>query len=118
MEITKHIQNYAVALQRDSLGDGDEQLGKKLIKSFLDKLTDNSSLPKTIVFLNSGIFLALKDSPALESLKVFEEMGVEMLSCITCLEYYKKSDELAVGKISNMVDIIDRLTSAEKVLYP
>jgi selenium metabolism protein YedF len=113
-----NIQNFAIAIQRDYLGDGDQVLGKMLIKSFLDKLTDNASLPKTIVFLNSGIFLALKDSPVLDSLKVFEEVGVELLCCGTCIDFFKKREDVSVGKISNMVEIVDRLTSSEKVLYP
>jgi selenium metabolism protein YedF len=112
------ITNYVVAIQRNRLGDGAEELGTILIKGFVNTLPEVSQKPKTIVFLNSGIFLALKDSPVIESLKKLENMGVEILVCGTCLDYYKKKEELGVGKISNMYDILERLSGAGKVIYP
>jgi selenium metabolism protein YedF len=110
--------NYVVAIQRNRLGDGAEELGTILIKGFINTLPEVTTKPKTIVFLNSGIFLALKDSPVLESLKKLEQLGVEILACGTCLDYYKKKEELGVGKISNMYDILERLIQAGNVIYP
>ncbi len=110
--------NYVVSIQRNRLGDGDEELGKILIKAFVNTLPENSILPKTIIFLNSGIFLALNDSPVIDSLKKLEQSGVEILSCGTCLDFYKKKDELGVGRVSNMYDILERLSAAGNVLYP
>jgi selenium metabolism protein YedF len=112
------LANYVVAIQRNRLGDGAEELGKILIKGFVNSLPEITLKPKAIVFLNSGIFLALNDSPVLESLKNLENMGVEILACGTCLDYYKKKEELGVGKISNMYDILERLSNAGNVIYP
>jgi len=112
------ITNYVVAIQRNRLGDGAEELGTILIKGFINTLPEVSLKPKTIVFLNSGIFLALKDSPVLESLKKLEQMGVEILACGTCLDFYKKKEELGVGNISNMYDILEKLSKAGNVIYP
>jgi selenium metabolism protein YedF len=107
-----------VAIQRNRLGDGAEELGTILIKGFVNTLPETTLKPKTIVFLNSGIFLALKDSPVLESLKKLENMGIEILVCGTCLDYYKMKEELGVGKISNMYEILERLSHAGNVIYP
>jgi selenium metabolism protein YedF len=115
---TPKKSNFVVALQRDHLGDGDNELGKILIKALINTLPDNNTLPKTVVFLNSGIFLALKDSPVLDALKVLEEVGVELLICGTCLDFYKKNEDLALGKVSNMYEILERLSTAGNVLYP
>jgi len=112
------IGKYIIAIQRDRLGDGDEELGKILIRAFVNTLPENTLRPATIIFLNSGIFLALNDSPVLESLKKLEQSGVEILACGTCLDFYHKKEELAVGKISNMYEILEKLSIADKVLYP
>lgn len=112
------ITNYVVAIQRNRLGDGAEELGTILIKAFINTLPETTATPKTIIFLNSGIFLALKDSPVLDSLIKLEQSGVEILTCGTCLDYYKKKEELGVGNISNMYDILERLSQAGNVIYP
>jgi selenium metabolism protein YedF len=93
-------------------------LGTILIKAFINTLPETTATPKTIIFLNSGIFLALKDSPVLDSLIKLEQSGVEILTCGTCLDYYKKKEELGVGNISNMYDILERLSQAGNVIYP
>ncbi len=110
--------NVVIAIQRNRLGDGAEDLGALLIKAFINTLPEVSVKPKTIVFLNSGIFLAVSDSALLDALKQMEGIGTEILVCGTCLDYYQKKAELAVGKVSNMYDILERLTQASHVIYP
>jgi len=112
------VANYVVAIQRNRLGDGAEELGTILIKAFVNTLPEIDQKPKTIIFLNSGIFLALKDSPVLDSLKKLEVKGIKILVCGTCLDYYKKKEELGVGIISNMYEILERLSNADNVIYP
>lgn len=110
--------NLVIAIQRNKLGDGAEELGTLLIKAFINTLPEVTVKPKTLVFLNSGIFLAISDSPVLDSLRKLENTGTEILVCGTCLDYYQKKAELAVGTISNMYDILERLSQASHVIYP
>jgi len=110
--------NVVIAIQRNRLGDGAEELGTLLIKAFINTLPEVTVKPKTLVFLNSGIFLAVSDSPVLDSLRTLENNGTEILVCGTCLDYYQKKAELAVGRISNMYDILERLSQASHVIYP
>lgn len=110
--------NVVVAIQRNRLGDGAEELGNILIKAFVNTLPEVSTKPKTIVFLNSGIYLALKDSVVIDSLKKLEADEVEIMVCGTCLDYYQQKQNLGVGKVSNMYDILERLTNASHVIYP
>ncbi|HDQ16359.1 MAG TPA: hypothetical protein ENN45_04805 [Bacteroidetes bacterium] len=70
-----------------------------------------------MIFFNSGIELTLKNSPVIESLQKIENMGIEILVCGTCLDYFQKKFELAVGRISNMYDILDTMTKAGKVVF-
>ncbi|MBE0637269.1 MAG: sulfurtransferase-like selenium metabolism protein YedF [Bacteroidales bacterium] len=110
--------NLVIGIQRNRLGDGAEELGTLLIKAFINTLPETTVKPKTLVFLNSGIFLAISDSPVLDSLRKLENTGTEILVCGTCLDYYQKKAELSVGKISNMYDILERLGQASHVIYP
>jgi selenium metabolism protein YedF len=110
--------NLVIAFQRNRLGDGAEELGTILIKAFINTLPEVTVKPKTLVFLNSGIFLAISDSPVLDSLKKLENNGTEILVCGTCLDYYQKKAELSVGRVSNMYDILERLSQASHVIYP
>lgn len=109
---------YTIAFQKDMLGQGPEELGKLLIKGFINTLPELDQKPDSIIFMNSGIFLALKGSPVNESLKKLENAGVHILVCGTCLDYFDKKQEIGAGIISNMYDILDKLSQTSKVLYP
>ncbi len=100
------------------MGDGAEELGTILIKAFINTLPEMDLKPKKLIFLNSGIYLAVKDSPVLDTLKKLEQSGIEIISCGTCLDYYKKKEELGVGSVSNMYVILESLSKASKVIYP
>lgn len=93
----------------DSLGRGREELGKILMSNFIVTIKESPVLPEKIIFLNSGVFLAIKGSPVLEELEQLESLGVGILSCGTCLDYYQIKDNLAVGTITNMYDTVESL---------
>lgn len=57
-------------------------------------------------------------SAALEDLKGMEAQGVEILTCGTCLNYYGLTDKLAVGAVTNMYDIVEKLDSAAHIIKP
>jgi selenium metabolism protein YedF len=116
IEVPKN-QNYVIAFQKNQLGEGSEELGEILIKGFINTVPEIENKPNTLIFLNSGIFLALKDSPVIESLKKLENLGIDIHVCGTCLDYFKKKNEIVVGKVSNMYDILDSLSKASKVIY-
>lgn len=110
--------NYVVAFQRDKLGDGADELGKILIKAFINTLPEVTNQPKSLVFLNAGIFLALKNSPVIESLVKLEKSGVKIFVCGTCLDYYGEKANIGVGIVSNMYDILEQLSNTGTVIYP
>ena len=109
-------QGFVVVFSKNYLGEGSEELGKILINGYLETLIADEKYPRKMMFLNSGALMTIKDSPQEEVLKEFEEAGVEILVCGTCLDFYKKTDELAVGKISNMLEIQDAMIEATKIL--
>ncbi|OAG27508.1 sulfurtransferase-like selenium metabolism protein YedF [Thermodesulfatator autotrophicus] len=110
-------ENICVVLASKTMGQGDETLGKILLRSFVKTLKEVNPKPNTIVFYNEGVFLTLEDSELLTDLKELEKSDIEILVCGTCLDYYQVKDKLAVGKISNMFDILQKLVSS-KVIKP
>ena len=88
------------------------------MKGFIFSLTQLESLPGRIIFYNSGAKLCLKDSPVLDDLKMLEQMSVEITACGTCLDYFNATEQLAVGKITNIYDVTRAMQSAAAVLRP
>ncbi len=109
-------ENVVVVIDSDEMGKGDKELGEVLIKGFVYSLTEMEVLPKTIILYNKGVFLATKNENTIEDLKKLEEMGVEIISCGTCVNYYGLQESLKVGTLTNMYTILDRQMKATKVV--
>ena len=107
-----------VAVTASVMGTGNDELGAVLIKGFLYALTQMDELPSSILFYNGGAALTCEGSASIEDLKSLEAQGVEILTCGTCLNYYKLSEKLAVGGVTNMYEITERLTQADLVVRP
>ncbi len=101
-----------VLIGKDCMGAGDKELGQVLIKGFIKTLLEVYPFPETMIFLNSGVNLTVEGSEVINSLKELEKMGVEILSCGTCLNYFNLEEKLAVGQISNMYTIAEKLFNA------
>lgn len=108
--------DYVFVFAKDRIGEGDDVLGKKLAGAFIETLWEMDERPSTLIFLNSGIFLCLKDSPYLEALKSLEELGIKILLCGTCIEFFNKTDEIGIGEVSNAYNILSSITKAGKVI--
>ena len=44
--------------------------------------------------------------------------GVEILTCGTCLNFYGITEKLQIGSVTNMYDIVERMSSADRVIKP
>lgn len=111
-------KGMVVALASDQMGQGDEVLGKLLMKGFVYALTQQDQLPETVLLFNGGARLSCKDSDSLNDLKELEAQGTEILTCGTCLNHYGLSEQLAVGSVTNMYEIVERMTQARKLVRP
>jgi len=110
--------NYVVAVDGGEMGRGDAVLGKTLIKGFIFAVSQLPKLPATMLFYNGGASLTCEGSDSLEDLKNMEAQGVEILTCGTCLDFYGLKDKLAVGGVTNMYTIVEKLSEASKVIKP
>jgi selenium metabolism protein YedF len=107
-----------VVISSDRMGRGDDELGYVLIRSFIHTLLTLNPLPDTIIFYNTGVKLAVRDSEVLDDLKQLEEAGTSILVCGTCTNYFGISDTLDVGCISNMYDITSIMAGAGRLITP
>ncbi len=114
--INKTAENPVLLLTTDAIGTGSSELGSMLMRNFIYTLTQRTELPKALIFMNSGVKLCIKGSPALEELQLLENKETIMLVCGTCLDYYQLKEAHAVGEVSNMYDIADLLMDAERVI--
>jgi selenium metabolism protein YedF len=104
-----------VLITADGIGQGDPGLAKLLMRGFLYTLTEAERLPQRIIFMNSGVKLAVAGSDSLANLNKLGERGVEVLACGTCLEFYGLTATLAVGGITNMYEIAGHLLDGTTV---
>lgn len=105
-----------LAVSGEKMGRGDPELGKILIRSFFHTLTEVQPRPDRILLFNTGVKLACQESPVLDDLRSLEALGVEILSCGTCLGHFELKEKLAVGRISNMYEIAEAMLSAGKIV--
>lgn len=112
----ENSSDTVIAISKNFMGNGSEELGKLLIKGFVYTSSEYEKLLKTLVFFNSGVELTCEGSPCIDDLKKLQEKGVEIISCGTCLDYFKLKEKLLVGEISNMYSIYETLFNAGKVI--
>jgi selenium metabolism protein YedF len=105
-------------LNSDKMGEGDPVLGKKLMKIFLSELDKAGITIDVIGCVNSGINLTTKGSEVIEILKRFEEKGARIATCVTCLEYHNRKEELLIGEIGTMDKSVQIMAQADKVIKP
>ena len=110
--------NEVVVISSDCMGEGDEDLGRTLLKGFIYALASQDSLPKTMLFYNRGAFVTTEGSASLGDLKNLEDAGVTILTCGTCLQHYGLSEKLSVGTVTNMYTITETMSKASLIIKP
>lgn len=107
-------EDLAILITSRYFGQGNEELGKILMRSFLYTLSELNGRVKNIIFMNSGVFLTTEGSEVLEILQGLSQEGVEILSCGTCLDFYGLKEKLAVGEVTNMYTATEILSRANR----
>lgn len=111
--MTDAPKRHTLLLGSEGMGRGDDPLGSTILRSFLQTLVANPLRPETIICWNAGVKLLTASSPVLEVLQQLEGVGVEILACKTCVEYFALSEKLKAGQISTMPVISDLLVRGE-----
>lgn len=109
---------FVISFTSDLMGQGEEELGRLLMSSFIRSIKDLDLLPDCMVFYNRGVFLGTEDSPVAKDLAELESMGVGLFFCTTCVGFYKLEDRIKTGTLSNMYEISSRMAAASNIIKP
>ncbi|MBF0572304.1 MAG: sulfurtransferase-like selenium metabolism protein YedF [Desulfamplus sp.] len=117
IEVTdSHKQKILVFAATDRVGFGDDELGKKLMVSFLKTIKEMGDELWRLVFVNNGVKLTVEGSAVLEDLLEYERDGLKIMVCGTCLTHFNLLDAKKVGETTNMLDIVTAMQLADKVI--
>jgi selenium metabolism protein YedF len=111
-------KDLLLILKSSGIGEGEPDLGAKLMESFLKVILESGATPARIICINSGVFLTTEGSPVREAMERFAERGAEILSCGTCLDYYGRKGNLFVGRATNMKETVDAMLGFKRVVSP
>lgn len=103
-------------INSESMGNGDEALGKILVGAFLKKVWAKNEKPEAILFYNSGVKLLHKEAGLMETMVGLEEAGVDLVACGTCLNHYEMKDAVVAGRVSGMEEIVATMMKADKTI--
>ena len=109
-------QKIMVLIATDRLGSGDDELGRKLLTSFIKTLKEMGDELWRLVLVNNGVKLTIADSPVLADLMAYEKEGLTILVCGTCLTHFDLLEAKQVGVTTNMLDIVTAMQLADKVI--
>ncbi len=110
------MSDMVILITRNGMGDADQELQHKLITTYLTLINEHNILPAAICFYTEGVRLVTTGSPVLDQLKSLEAKGVRLILCSTCLNYLNLADQVQVGIVGGMTDIIEAQMRAEKVI--
>jgi intracellular sulfur oxidation DsrE/DsrF family protein len=104
-----------ILVTNNGMGQSDQALQHKLIKTYFTLLNESGYLPAVVAFYSAGVKLLAEGSALLEELKALDSKGVWLIACGTCLDYFNLNEVLEVGIVGGMTDIMARWR-AEKVI--
>ena len=109
-------RSTVILITRQGMGEAEQPLPMKLFQTYLTLLNDSDTLPEAICFYTEGVKLVVDGSPVLELLQSIESRGVRLILCSTCLNYFGLVDQVRVGIVGGMADIIEAQRRADKVI--
>ena len=109
-------QKIMVLCATDRMGYGDDELGRKLMVNYLRTLEEMGGDLWRLVFVNNGVKLTIDDSEVVADLQKYENQGIKILVCGTCLTHFDLLERKQVGETTNMLDIVTAMQNADKVI--
>jgi selenium metabolism protein YedF len=110
--------DLVAVISSETMGRGNDELGRILMKAFIHTLVQAEELPVKILFYNTGVKLAAVDSEVVDDLKNLTDAGVEILLCGTCINFFDLSGKTGAGKITNMFEILSVMSTAGRLIMP
>lgn len=113
---TANLSETVILINQEGMGSADTRLQQKLLDTYLNLLLENGTLPAAICFYAEGVKLVVEGSPLVERLAQVEQRGVRLIVCATCLNFYGLGNNIQVGIVGGMGDILEAQIRAGKVI--
>ncbi len=110
---TFNLKNVLV-LNSEFMGQ-DPEIGANLMQACIHTLSDIDVIPEYIILYNSAVKLFETNENIYNDLLHLSNLGVNIISCGACIEHYNITKN--IGEITNMYNILQLLTKADKVVY-
>ncbi|MGQ9706161.1 MAG: sulfurtransferase-like selenium metabolism protein YedF [bacterium] len=108
--------NTVILIDSDKIGKGDEELGKILMKSFLECIKTTDKVISRMILIHSAVRLTTVWMEFVELLKEIEKKGIEILVCGICLDFYNLKNDLKVGRVTNFFEVTEILLSKDRII--
>ena len=105
-------------LNSDKMGEGDPQLGRQLLITFLKKLAESNTKIDVVGCVNSGVYLTTEGSKVIDSMRKLKAKGAKIATCGTCLEHFDLEDKLLIGEIGTMDGTVKIMSIADMIIRP
>ena len=111
------VQKNLIIISSDKIGSGDDELGAGLMINYIKTIKEMGDELWQVIFINGGVKMTIDTSPVLTELQAYEQDGVIILACGTCLEHFGLTARKQVGGATNMLDIVTATQLADKVVW-
>ena len=112
----KTSNKTVIFVSSGKIGQGDDEHGNALLKSFLYTLMESDAPPEAVIFSNSGVKMAVEGSPSIDIINALIEKGIDIFCCGTSLHHYGLTESLKTGSALNMHEITKIMLSASRVI--
>lgn len=93
-----------------------KELKITLARKFLTLVSQTDPLPSHVCFYGDGVKLCLTGSPVLEELDLLVDRGVHLILCSTCLSTFGVRDQVAIGEVGGMSEIVAAMMNASDTI--
>jgi sulfur relay (sulfurtransferase) complex TusBCD TusD component (DsrE family) len=113
------MKKTVILVTRQGLGTTlpeDAEFGREMLDKFFHALERQPEKPSAICFYTEGVKLLVPDSTVVLGLQLLEKLGVRILACQTCVNQYGLQNQLAVGEVKGLLEIVQVMAQADKVI--
>ena len=71
-----------------------------------------------LILVNGAVKLNVMGNPLVEDLEALARLGIEVLSCGTCVDFYGLKGKIAVGRVTNTFEVATLLSRAARIVAP
>jgi selenium metabolism protein YedF len=109
-------EKIVVFISGECIGNEVPELGKKLMAGFVGNIKNMDTLPETVILVNNSVRMVTTNDETVPAFKELVELGVEILACGACLEFFDIVDELKTGKVTDAHTVATKLFKADKIV--